>query len=373
VDRIIAIPSLKEVCLVFSTKEMEINTMCEARFLKHGTKSFIYKRLRGSIIFPLLALFICSTVTGFSQILNWATAVRDSGTPIGGESGRVGVGAVNWNGSLWVAYLGTAVIDTAGNSYIYTAYNSGGTTFSNKNQVTVSGGSVVAGISNPALAVFNDRLYLSYIDGNNNAQIISSSDGVNWGSSIGFVMSGVDASPSLAVFGPELYIGLRKHADTSLTLARVSSGLLYPVTATNYPSIQLNFNPGLAVFNNTLYIGIESSANTHAILVYTSGDGLTLSESTAAASDQTSTAPTLAVHNSVLYLGFRSNDSKRNFLYKYTADGTNWSSAIQPHFGIGGNPTLVNTTDLTGPYNGDIFLFYPSQSSPSYLCSSSAQ
>lgn len=119
--------------------------------------------LRGAmVLLALLALFAFSTASGFSQALSWATAERDTTTPIGGESQRPGVGAANWNGYLWVAYIGSTTIDSKGDAYIYTAYNSGGTTFGNKHQVTVTGGQTVAAANNPAIAVFNGLLYLVY-------------------------------------------------------------------------------------------------------------------------------------------------------------------------------------------------------------------
>lgn len=176
----------------------------------------------------------------------------------------------------------------------------------------------------------------------------------------------------MAVFGPYLYVGLLNQSNVTLTLASIAEN--NTVTVENYPSVTLNFNPGLAVFNDVLYIAIETNANDHDIIYYTSTDGLTLSPPNYGAdSDQTSTAPTLAVFNNVLYLGFRSNDSSDNFLYKYTTNGTTWSSSIEPHIGIGGDPLLVVAPDLPGPYNDHIFMLFASESSPDfYLCSTSA-
>lgn len=346
--------------------------MHNTKFLKHVTER-LYQHLHGTIIFPLLALIIYSAGMGFSQTLSWATAVRDSSTPVGGQSQRPGVGAVNWNGSLWVAYLGTSKTDSKGDLYVYTAYNSGGTTFSNKHQViTQNSGQTVGSISNPALTVYNGNLYLFYNDGYGDACYVYSSDGVTW--SAVYTISNsyfFDASPSVTVFNDLIYVGLRNKTDHTLILSTVNSS--NSLTSTDYTDIKLQENPGLAVFNDTLYIAIEDYSNDHAIYYYTTRDGVTLSAANAgASSDQTSTAPTLAVHNNVLYLGFRSNDGSTNFLYKYTTNGVTWSSSIEPHFGISGNPTLINTTNLSGN-SGNIFLFYTSESSPTYLCSTSAQ
>jgi hypothetical protein len=334
-----------------NNSEMEESPMRYSSFLETPLPRSLNALLRGSILLPLLALTLFSTA-GFSQALSWATAERDTTTPIGGESQRPGVGAVSFNGYLYVAYLGTTTIDGAGDAYIYTAYNSGGTTFSNKHQVTVTDGQTVAAANNPALAVFNGLLYLVYTDGYGNTQFLHSADGVNWGSDIGFVTSGSGGSPSLAVFGPYLYVGLLNQSNVTLNLATIAEN--NTVTVINYPSVTLNFNPGLAVFNDVLYIAIETNANSHDIIYYQSTDGLTLSP------------PNYGAASDVLYLGFRSNDSKDNFLYKYTTNGTTWSSSIEPHIGIGGDPFLTT-------YNGDIYMLFASESSPNfYLCSTSA-
>jgi len=224
---------------------------------------------------------------------------------------------------------------------------------------------VAAADSNPALTVFAGDLYLFYNDAYGNAYYTYTSDGSTW--SVPHPLASgltVDSSPAAAVFNSKIYVGLRNSANDTLLISSFNS--LNQVTTVAYPSIGLNFNPGMAVFNGVLYIAIETILNNHDIYYYTTTDGVTLSAANAgAASDQTSTAPTLAVFNNVLYLGFRSNDGSENALYKYTTNGTTWSSSIEPHFGIAGNPTLVT-------YNGYIYLLWASQSSPNYLCSSSA-
>ncbi|MGO8758124.1 MAG: hypothetical protein ACLQG3_08370 [Terracidiphilus sp.] len=321
---------------------------------------------------PLLAAFVFSASAGFSQTLTWSTPERDTTTPMGGESGRPGVGAVNWNGYLWVAYLGTSTVDSAGDFSVYTAYNSGGINFGNKNQVTPGNSAqTVAALGNPSLVVYNGDLYLFYNDAYGEANYIYTSDGVNWSQVYTYAGLGyfIDASQSAAVYNGLIYVGFRNHADYSLILATIDSS--NDTSWTNFPSVTLNFNPGLAVFNDSLYIAIETDANSHNLYYYTTTGGTTLlGPYTGTATNQSSTAPTLAVFNNVLYLGFRSNDSKDNFLYMYSTDGVNWSSSIEPHVGIGGNPILAVAPDLPGSYNGDIFFFWASESSPNfYLCS----
>jgi hypothetical protein len=61
--------------------------MHDAKFLKHIAKPCLAKLVRLSLLLPLLAV-VFSTATGFSQALSWATAERDTTTPMGGESQR---------------------------------------------------------------------------------------------------------------------------------------------------------------------------------------------------------------------------------------------------------------------------------------------
>jgi hypothetical protein len=268
-------------------------------------------------------------------------------------------------------YLGKTTVDPAGDFYVYTAYNTGGINFGNKSQV-ISGNrdQTVAASGNPSLLVYNGDLYLFYNDAYGNANYVYTSDGINWSQVYSYAAGYfVDASQSAVVFNGLIYVGSRYHTDFSLLLTSINSANSY--TTVNYPSIGLNFNPGLAVFLNTLFIAFETDANSHNLYYYESTNGTALTGPlTGTATNQSSTAPTLAVFNDVLYLGFRSNDSSNNFLYMYSTDGGTWSSSIEPHVGIGGNPELVVAEDLPPPYNGDIFFLWASESSPNfYLCS----
>lgn len=327
-----------------------------------------HSRLLASL-FVLLA-FSCASQTN-AQSISWATPERDTTTPIGGESGAVGLGAANFNDALYVAYTGTASVDSKGDSYIYTAYNTdGGVNYGNKHQITVSGGQTVAGDTNPALAAYNGKLYVAYVDGYGGAYFASSLDGSDWGSrvySCGGSFS-IDASPTLAVFDGYLWMGLRDHNTLAMVICRIASD--NTVTTTEYSSITLNFNPSLAVFDSKLYAAIESNNTSHTLYVYTSTDGATFSLlSPGPSSDQTSRAPTLAVHNNILYLGFRENDSSDKLLYRYSTDGVNFATAISAGTQVGGDPLFLQVSNLPGSsYNGELFLYFASFS-PTYLCS----
>ncbi len=273
------------------------------------------KLLRGSILLPLLAATAFSAATGFSQTLSWSTPERDTTTPMGGESGRPGVGAANWNGSLWVAYLGTSTVDQAGDFYVYTAYNSGGINFGNKSQV-ISGNpdQTVAALGNPSLLVYNGSLYLFYNDAYGNANYIYTSDGVNW-SEVYSINTGyfIDASQSAVVYNGLIYVGFRNHADYSLILATINSS--NNTGWTNYPSIGLNFNPGLAVFNNELYIALTTDANSHNMYYFTTTDGVNLTGPfTGTATNQSSTSsPHLQFSTTSCTLGFDQTTAKTIF------------------------------------------------------------
>ena len=329
----------------------------------------------------MLLLFSTAAATPlFSQTLSFSTPERDSTTPISGEYGRVGVGAANINNELWVAYIGTTTVDGAGDAYVYTANNSnGGINYGNKSQVTAAYGTV-AGNSNPALAYYNGEFYLAYNDGYGNANFVTSSDGVTWGPEIyscnrtATKTYTIDASPTMAVFGGVIYVGLRDHTNQEMIICQIFPGAPSNTNVIEYSSITLNFNPGLGVFNGVLYAAIESNDSSHTIYFYTSSDGNTWTLQTGASQDQSSTAPTLAVHNGILYMGFRSNDARDLFFYKYSTDGVNFTTAIRGNTAVNGNPTLLEATTLTGsPNQGDLYLYWGSDSSPQYLCSDFAE
>jgi len=334
-----------------------------------------------SALVALTSLFTIANYMGIpasAQTLTFSTPERDTTTQIGGETNETGVGAAVFNNLMYVAYISVTKYDSKGNAFLYVASNSdGGIYYNNKTAVVNSNnGANIIAASNPALAVWNNALYLGYIDGSGIASFVSSTDGEHWGTPTSCNLPGgdvADSSPSMAVFNGDLYMGYRNHLNHYMDICQISTShapIVYE--ADNLPS--LNFNPSLAVYNNKLYAAFEGENSSHTLYFATTattfGSGFTLQ--TGASGDQSGTAPSLAVHNGVLYLGFRSNDGSQVFLYKYSTDGVTFSKSTGGKWGEGGPPTLVNATGLTGSsYNGQLYVFFSSQTSaPNYLCSS---
>jgi len=318
----------------------------------------------------------------YSQTISFATPERDTTNKIGGEVGETGVGAVNFNNALYVAYAGPTIVDSSHDANVYIAYNTDGSpTYGNLHFAVNDDnfGQPVISSNNPALTVWNDALWLATTQGNDPsgdglAFLYRSTDGIHF-SGFGGVChpdgstADIDGSPSLVAFNGSLYLGIRDHNTHAMVLCRY--GADGSIVSNEISSITSNFNPSLAVFNGQLYAAIESNNSSHTLYFYTSSDGLTFTLHTGASSDQSSTAPSLAVHNNVLYLGFRTNDSSQVFKYKYSTDGTTFSSSIAPGWSEAGPPTLVEATNLPGsPYQGHLYVYFSSHTSaPNYLCS----
>ena len=96
----------------------------------------------------------------------------------------------------------------------------------------------VASAQAPALAVFNNKLWLAFIDGDNEVRVTSSSDGLSWPTSTKFAGLTSQAAPTLTVFNDTLWLGCI-NSSNQITLnfsadgATWSDGLvIFPPTPT---------------------------------------------------------------------------------------------------------------------------------------------
>lgn len=132
----------------------------------------------------------------------------------------------------------------------------------------------------PALAVFNDRIYLAWVgtDGGHSLNLVSSADGQNFDQKVGFAQ-GSQYSPALAVFDNRLYIAWTANdADGQFNVASSADGQAFgPPVQLQYTaaSTKIFTGPALAVFNDALYIAWGGVENGGAALpnVLSSTDG----------------------------------------------------------------------------------------------------
>ncbi|MDI3255980.1 MAG: hypothetical protein QJR10_14540 [Bacillota bacterium] len=279
----------------------------------------------------------------YGQTLNWSSPREYTPIQIGGQAnGLGGVGVANWNNSMYIAYT-----DNSGNGDVWLTHTSDGVNFATPVQVTVTGSQTVYSAANPSLAVFNNKLYIAWVDNFGDATFVSTSDGSTFGSTLGLCTNGTAMnSPSLAAFDGYLYLGYRTTSSTygNCRIATDNS------TQNSTYGYSVGESPALGVFNNRLYVAYKDTGGDHYIYLLISSDGSTFSQSSAATGSHTSTACSIAVHHNVLYIGFRQNDSGDRFYYTYSTDGVNFSGPIEVHWTMGGPPALVSSPS-------DLYLF----------------
>jgi hypothetical protein len=182
----------------------------------------------------------------------------------------------------------------------------------------------------PALAAFNNQLYMAYSGTDQNIRILSSSQGDNLGNKI--TLSNMSyVTPALAVFNGLLYLA-HTGTDNNLFISSTSDGQHFgnQVVFQN----QSNSGPTLAVFNNRLYMAYTGTDSK--LYLWSSADGINF-ENLSALANTSNLAPALAVYNNSLYMAFTGTDGRLNIWY--STDGTNFGNQV-----ISDNITLNSPT-----------------------------
>ena len=198
--------------------------------------------------------------------------------------------------------------------------------------------------SAPAMAVFNNKLYVAYLanDGTNELYVTSSSDGVNFAAATGYSNLLMGSAPALAVFNSKLYVAFRSNDSRNILFVTSSSdGVTFP-TATGYASIAMGGAPSLAVFNSQLFVAFRSNDSSNTLLTTSSSDGVTFPAGTASSADTLGSDPSLAVLSGQLYVAFRANDSSNQLFVSSSSTGTNFPAATgYPGITMGDGPALA--------------------------------
>jgi hypothetical protein len=182
-------------------------------------------------------------------------------------------------------------------------------------------------VISPALAVFNDKLYMAYVsDKNYQLMIASSVDGINWSNGSRATNVYTDATPALAVYNNRLYVAFNAEgsSNSSLHIASYDGVNWSGSTPISNPSVsQYGYDgPSLAVFNNKLYVAFTSD-NRNMNVLFASYDGTSWSNDLNIG-EVTVATPTLTVFNNELFVTFADNGNNRRLLYTSSSDGTNW-------------------------------------------------
>jgi hypothetical protein len=168
-----------------------------------------------------------------------------------------------FNNRVYMAYIGS------GSSNLYICYWDGSQWHG---QTKITDQNDAKSGSSPALAAFNGRLYLAFrgSGASTNLYICSSADGTNWGSQTKITDQNdaqTSSSPALAAFNGRLYLGYRGWgASTSLYVCSSSNGTSWGsqtnVTDQNGAQTTVTAGPSLAAFGGALYMGYEGAAGT---------------------------------------------------------------------------------------------------------------
>ncbi len=324
----------------------------------HYQRSII-KKLSVLAAIPIWAVGV------FGQTLSFSVPPTEySNIQVGGQLyGMGGVGTAIWNNRLYVAYTQN---NYQGGTLL--TYTSDGVNFSPSTIVPV-GGATGFSASNPALTVFNNQLYIAFVDQYNIPVYTSTSDGVTFAALHAACSTTATASPGMVAYKNNLYMGYMTASGHNLALCNITPPQKNPAPyATVYSNISLGDSPSLAVFNNTLYIAYRNDSGNHYLYLATSTDGINLTLSNAANSSHTSTAPSIAIHNGILYIMFRQNSSGDHLYYTYSTDGVNFSGPIYVGITMGGPPSATTATfNCCSTLNGNLFVVFRQNDTGHYL------
>ncbi len=182
----------------------------------------------------------------------------------------------------------------------------------------------------PALAVFNDQLFMASTGTNQQLNIWLSTDGVFYNPTSLDNWSYV--TPSLAGFNNQLYMAFTG-TDGQLNIWSSSDG----VTFGNQQKLgnMSNAGPSLAVFNTQLYMAFTGTDSQ--LYIWSSADGQNFGSSPQALDNKSNVAPILAASTdgSVLNMAFTGTDGRPNIWS--STDGTTWDNGTKQ---ISQNATL---------------------------------
>jgi frataxin-like iron-binding protein CyaY len=195
----------------------------------------------------------------------------------------------------------------------------------------------------PAVAVFNNNLYVAYQanDSSRSLYVTSSNDGVHFSNPVNIPGITVGGAPALAVYNNKLYIAFQANdASHSLWTASSTDGVHFS-NVTHNPGITMGSAPALAVYNNELYIAFQANDASHSLWVASSPDGLNFANVTNTSSISLGSAPALAVFDNKLCVAFQANDSGHVLWAASSTDGLHFTNQTQsPGITLGSAPAL---------------------------------
>ena len=196
----------------------------------------------------------------------------------------------------------------------------------------------------PAAAVFNGKVYLAYSNQSQNGDLYvsTSTDGVNFtnpGTLVSTVSTGLGYA--MVVFNGKLY--LAQNNGLTAQLLSTSDGVNWSVVNANIAANVYDWRLGLAVFNGRLYLafgGNNGSGGPYPTIAYTT-DGVNFSSPITVNTTTIASGLVLATYNNKLYLGYTETTAHHPILAS-SADGSTWSSVEDTGITFGGDPALFD-------------------------------
>lgn len=175
----------------------------------------------------------------------------------------------------------------------------------------------------PALAVFNNRLWMAYKDTNSDfIYVTSSADGLSWdgATEIGYKTT----VPAMVAFNNMLWMVTADPNTMQLYVTNSADGRVW---SSALPIVgQFTSVPALAVFNDALWM-VYSGSNSSQLYTTSSTDGLNWPH-VQPIDGQSTSIPAIATFNNALWMVY--SDSRSSQLWvTCSSDGNNWSQAQQ--------------------------------------------
>lgn len=178
----------------------------------------------------------------------------------------------------------------------------------------------------PALITWNNKLYMAFVDSNNNNEltIVSSTDGINWTNNLTFGQASNQA-PALVVWNNALYMAFTAGPYGALFLVSSTDGRIW--SAPQNTGEFSNTAPALGVLNNTLYMAFVATDTSSQLLVTSSTDGSNWSTNILINDATSNQAPALNTWNGTLYMAYNDANHNNNLAVVSSADGKNWTGS----------------------------------------------
>jgi hypothetical protein len=192
--------------------------------------------------------------TSSSDGTTWSAA-----TPVPNQYSNATPSLAVYNNKLYVAF----VADNSSSTLLIASYD--GTTWSGESQVGSPSVTQSSGYP-PALAVYNNRLYLVFVSANKNRDVLYVSyDGTRWSNDIRTGQVSQDA-PAITVYNNELSLAFADNGNNDHLLYVSSDGSSWPNSI--WISGQYTKQaPAITVFNGRLYIAFVSNNSDDLLII----------------------------------------------------------------------------------------------------------